>query len=428
MSVTILSIADTHTPAYNNQNLVASSTNSSQTNFKYVVTVEVNDGFSVQNIELKILPRPDNSKLYFNPQRVVEANIASVFTPVETANNYFFYPSLSEPSQFKKVTIGIDEEYGTPVSGFGGASGSYYVWNGAYDSLDFADFTYSTTTKAKDLTLSPSNIDTINYNQRYLFKSWNRGFSTRDLRYLFLTSVDSAGNTIQDVVIENLDYDVTPNYRFNYVGLNCSPYSFNRFYGAPIIYQLDPVADLVPAATASYTFYFSDQNPPLPGISSNLNTVIIDDYCSMYKKYVMHFLNEFGNYDSYTFNLLSRNNTEKETSEFKRIPYELNASNEYRYEKYTNDTVIYNTVLTNKWTLNTDWINDAQSEWLRDLFASPDIKLEILDDPNVAGDQSALISVKCSIKNFETKKQVNDKCFNITIEIENALQDVRQRC
>ena len=43
------------------------------------------------------------------------------------------------------------------------------------------------------------------------------------------------------------------------------------------------------------------------------------------------------------------------------------------------------------------------------------------------GNQFALISVNCTLKSYETKKQVNDKLFNLTIEIENSLQDVRQR-
>jgi hypothetical protein len=76
--------------------------------------------------------------------------------------------------------------------------------------------------------------------------------------------------------------------------------------------------------------------------------------------------------------------------------------------------------------LNTDWIDDAKSAWLLDLFASPEVRLEIPDNLNMGGDQSALIAVKCTVKSYETKQQVNDKSFNYTIEIENALQDVRQ--
>lgn len=425
MAVTILTTAQAHTSAYNNQNLVASSTNSAQTNFKYVVTVQINNGYYDQDITLRIPARPDNSKLYFNPQRIAEAKVKSTFSP--TALD-FFCPSPSLPSEFKKVTIGVDEEYGSPVSGFGGASASYFVWNGAMNAIDFSNYTYSTTTSAKDLTLSPSLTDTIHVDQKYLYKSWERGFSTRDLRYLNITALDIFGNNVQDSVIENTFYDVSNPLAYvrNYVTLNCSPYGLNNFTGT-VISKTAGALPIIPAATVSYSFYFSSANPPLGTISSNLNLVYLDDFCSNYTRYVLHFLNRLGNYDSFTFNMLSRANTEKETDSYKKIPYELNGSNYYRYEEYTGDTVIYNTVLTNKMTLNSDWIDDAKSLWLLDLINSPDIKLEVPDDANVAGDSSALISVKCTLKNYEPKKQVNDKLFNITIEIENSLQDVRQR-
>lgn len=412
MSVTIVSFAQTHTPAYNNQYLVASSTNAAQTNFKYVVTVEINGGTSVDNITLDIPPRPDNGFLYYDPQRIARASIKSEFNL--TALN-FFNPSLTQSSEFKKVTIGIDEKYGSPVSGFGGVSSSYYIWNASYKSLDFADYVYATTTSAKDLTLVPSLADTIKFEQTYLFKTWHRGFSTRDTRYLLIESYDAQGNGIQAAMIENSAYTVgAGSYNRNYVSLNCSPYGLNNFTGT-IISKSDPLLDIIPSQTVRYTYYFLDT---ALATSSATNTVYIEEMCSKYSRYVLHFLNTLGNWDSFTFNKLSRYTTEKESEMFKKVPYTLTAANKYRYEKYTNDTVVYNTVLTNKMTLNSDFINENEAAWLLDLLTSPDIKLE-----NSDGD---IVSVQCKVKTYETKKKVNDKLFNITIEIENSLQDVRQ--
>ena len=173
--------------------------------------------------------------------------------------------------------------------------------------------------------------------------------------------------------------------------------------------------DNVPSNAAKYTMYFLDSSP---AISSNTYTVNIDTMCSKFSRYVLHFLNTYGNWDSFTFNKLSRYNTEKDSDMFKKIPYSLNSVNKYTYDKSVNDTVVYNTVLTNKMTLNCELINEAKAVWLWDLLTSPDIKLE-----NSSGD---IISVKCTNKNYESKKKVNDKIFNITIEIENSLQDTRQ--
>lgn len=414
MAVTILTTPGTHTPAYNNQNIVASSTNSSQTNFKYVVTIQINDGTYDQNLSLKIPARPDNSKLYFNPQKFAEAYIKS---DLNTTSTDFFVPNPSIPCAFKKVTIGIDEEYGSPVSGFGGASASYYIWNGAYDSIDFADYTYSTTTNALDLTTSPSLTDRVTTTQNLLLKTWHRGFSSRNLRYLSITAFDSAGNTVQDAVLEFALYNIGAFYTNNYVSLNIAPKALNAFAGT-ITSQSVP-GNLIPTTTSYYVLYFYAAAPIISNISSNAYTVYIDDFCSKYDLYTLHFLNYKGNYDMMNFNMKSISMTEKETDSYKKIPYSLNSSNYYRYEKYTNDTVIYNTVLKNKMTLNSNWITDDQSVWLRDLMMSPDIKMETPD-----GD---FIAVRCTLKSYETKKSVNDKMVMVTIEVENSLQDVRQR-
>ena len=412
MAVTIVSFAQTHTPAYNNQYLVASSTNAAQTNFKYVVTVEINGGTSVENTTLEVPPRPDNGFLYYNPQRIARSSIKTEFHKDETT---FFIPSLTQPSELKKVTVGIDEKYGSPVSGFGGVSSSYFIWNASYKNLSFADYVYSTTTSAKDLTLVPSLIDTIKYEQKYLFKTWHKGFSTRDLRYLYIESFDSSNNTIQVVTFENPSYTVgAGSYNRNFLSLNVSPYGINNFSGT-ITAKTNIGIDNIPSNAAKYTMYFLDSSP---AISSNTYTVNIDTMCSKFSRYVLHFLNTYGNWDSFTFNKLSRYNTDKDSDMFKKIPYSLNSVNKYTYDKSVNDTVVYNTVLTNKMTLNSNFINETQASWFWDLLTSADIKLE-----NSSGD---IISVKCTNKNYESKKKVNDKLFNITSEIENSLQDTRQ--
>lgn len=417
MSVTIVSFAQTHTPAYNHQYLVASSTMAAQINFKYVVTVEINGGTDVDNTVLEIPARPDNGFLYYNPQRIARSSVKSNFNKDSTD---FFIPSLTVPSELKKVTVGINEKYGNPVSGFGGVSQSYFVWNAAYNSIAFADYVYATSVLAKDLTLVPNRIDTVKFEQRYLLKTWHKGFGTRDLRYLIITAIDSVGNTVQETVIENPYYTVgAGTYNRNHVSLNMSVYGLNNFTGT-VISKTAGLLPIIPDATVSYTYYFYAVAPIISNISSNAYQVYISEMCSKYTRYVLHFLNSYGNWDSFTFNKLSRSTTDKDSDMFKQIPYSLNSANKYTYDKSVNDSVVYNTVLTNKMTLNSDYINEAKALWLRDLIMSPEIRLEIPDSTPY------VISVKCLLKTYESKKKVNDKLIQLTIEVENALQDTRQ--
>lgn len=423
MAVTIITSAGTHTPAYNHQNLVASSNQVAQPNHKFVVVVGINDSLYDDNTQYKLPARPDNSYLYFNPQRTAEAHIKSTF---DTSALDFFYPSVNLSSEYKKITVAVGEEYGSPVSGFPSVSASYYAWNAAYNNIEYAGYVYATTTKAKDLTLIPSLTDLIKFEQRYLYKTWHRGFSTRNIKFLNILAYDATNALTQTTVLLNQWFNAAALSQRNYITLNCAPYGLNNISGGAIVSKTNGAIDIIPSNTAYYTMYFDDGAGP-PQVSSNTYTINIDSFCGKYNRYVLHFLNRLGNYDSFTFNKLSRNNTEKETDMYKKIPYYLDSSNRYRYEAYTNDVVIYNTVLTNKMTLNSDFINDAKSTWLRDLFASPDIKLELSTG---VGDSAvtSLISVRCTLKSYETKTKVNEKLFNLTIEVDNALQDIRQRC
>jgi len=406
MAISILSSPGTHTPGYNEQYFVASSSNSNQTGFRYVVAVTVGS----DTITEKINKRPDNGQLYFDPSRIVQSYLDNTF---ESTLNI---PSYAEDSIIY-VTVGITEEYGSPVSGFAGASGSYYAWNAAYQAHDFSTYTYSTTTLAKDLTLAPSYTDTINFNQSYLYKIWHKGFGTTTLYQMRVICYDSNAAMIQDTVIRT-QYTNYADYKQNLVLVNISPASFNSmdlFLPAGYVTKTFGI-DVIPNTTSYYTVEWYNSGGATAG--SNLYRVNIDSMCYKYDRTVLHFLNRLGNYDSFTFNLLNRKNSEKKTSEYKKNPF-FNVSNDLFYLNYKSDTVTYATTITNKITLNSDWITDAQATWLKELFMSPSV---ILEDST-----GALFAVKVTDTSYESKQKVNDRVFNITVNLEYSYQDIRQR-
>lgn len=418
MALTVTSKPPAHTPAYNKQTFDIISTNNAQPNFTYecsIIISATNTNSASASILSSIAPRPDNGRAYYEPQRTIESYCKNEF-----------YPSLldfqfSLDGAITQISWSVQEKYGTPPVVVGApTTGSYMVWNAAYNNQEFAPYFYSTGTKAKDLTLAPSLTDKIIYNQKYLFKTWHIGFSSRILYRMYITATDAFGNATSSV-IEN-GFSTINSYKRNYIILNCSPYGLNNFTGSVI--SGTPGA-IIPVGTVQYTFFFLDNAGP-PNISSNTYTVNIDEYCSKFNKYVLHFLNRLGNYDSFTFNMLSRSTSEKQIQDYKKLIFERTA-NPPGYYNYSKDKLNYTTVITNKISLNTDWITDVQSVWLKELFMSPDVYLEVLDDTAVVGDQSALYSVEVTNKNYETKMKVNDKLIQIPVELEYILEDVRQR-
>jgi hypothetical protein len=418
MALTLVDSPDTHTPCYNPQGFIFSSTNTAQANFTYHFILTINGVVITRDIDAN----PIDNLFYFDAQKNAESHCKNEFWP--TILDFQF----SLDGAIRQIDWSIQEKYGTPPALQGAATtGTYYVWNAAYKTIDFPSYAFGTTTIAKDLTLVPSNIDTIHFDQKYLYKTWHRGFSTRNIRYLSVTAFDSAGATLQTTIIENAWY--TPvtgaNYVKNYIIANVSPYGLNNFWGAAIISKSAPLLDVIPANTAQYSMYFYETTPLT--VASSLYTVNIDSFCSRYDRYVLHFLNKLGNYDSFTFNMLNRETSENKQSEYKKFAARKIGSS-YTYYPYDSETVNYSTVITRRILLNSDIITDAQMNWLDELLHSPSIYLETPDDTTVVGDQRALYAVKLTNRGpFERKKKVNDKIFNLTLEVQYSFEDIRQR-
>lgn len=408
MALTKVDSPDTHTPCYNPQGFIFSSTNTAQANFTYHFILTINSIVITRDIDAN----PIDNLFYFDAQKNVESYCKNEFWP--TINDFQF----SLDGAIRKVDWSIQEKYGSPSPSLQGAAttGTYYVWNAAYKTIDFPAYAFATTTKAKDLTLSPSLTDTIHYNQRYLYKTWHVGFSTNVIRHLNIDCYDSNNNLIQSAVLENAYYNTGVTYVRNYIIANISPYSLNNFFAGAVLSQTNP-GDIIPTNTAVYLVQFKEGTPIT--LTSNLYYVYINDFCSRYDRYVLHFLNKLGNYDSFTFNMLSRETSENKQSTYKKFAARKIGSS-YTYYRYDSDTVNYSTVITRRILLNSDNITDAKMAWLDELFHSPSIYLE-------APDNSLSAVLLTNRGPFENKKKVNDKIFNVTIEVQYSFEDVRQR-
>ena len=407
MSITLIQTPNDHTPAYNHQAFWVSGSNYAQPNYKYVVTVDVDGDLTEQKIE----PRPDNNYLYFNPQRIVESYVK---------NDYQF--DIDEPTpatdSIKLVTVAISEEYGSPVSGFSASSGDYYVWNAAYQAHDFSTYSFATTTKAKHLDLMPDYTHTVHIDQKYALMTWHRGFSTQDIRELLIDCYDSAGLNIQTTVIYNQYYNTAVIDERLLITVNCSPYGLNLIETnnpSLVLSKFDPLQDIIPSTTARYELIWYTAG--LGAMSSDTTYFTVSDFCSVHERYTLHFLNRLGGMTPFVFNLLSAPKSTIERKSYINTPFEYTGI--YNYSNSISGKNNYNTVITNRITLNSDWVNEDTYLALKDLFTSPLIKLE---DEN-----GNLYAVTCTMKDYQQKKRVNDKIFNVTIDVDFDYEDIRQR-
>jgi hypothetical protein len=79
----------------------------------------------------------------------------------------------------------------------------------------------------------------------------------------------------------------------------------------------------------------------------------------------------------------------------------------------------YYTKTTPSLKLMSDWISEAESNWLLELFASPEIYLQ-------SGNELIAVA-KIKATNYGKKKVVRDKLFKIDVELELGYDNYRQR-
>jgi hypothetical protein len=98
-------------------------------------------------------------------------------------------------------------------------------------------------------------------------------------------------------------------------------------------------------------------------------TINVDNSCSKYQTYRLHWLNSMGGFDAFNFNMVSTERVEIDTKEFKKVQ-------QLDYSKTDRLKTKYYTKYTENISLNSDLLSDAEYAALEQLFLSPVVMLE----------------------------------------------------
>ena len=156
------------------------------------------------------------------------------------------------------------------------------------------------------------------------------------------------------------------------------------------------------------------------GVFNTPQTPNFYPYCeSKYEVFTIIWLNQYGGYDSYQFSKKSKRSYASEKKSFERIPYNVNPANGVmNYVQMSGSTsskvfvenqIVYDSKFKESLVLNTDIIDEATYDWLSELIISPCVFL-------FSNDSFVPIMIKDS--NYDFKKRVNDKVFNLTINVD----------
>lgn len=128
---------------------------------------------------------------------------------------------------------------------------------------------------------------------------------------------------------------------------------------------------------------------------------------------MIHFLNQYGGFESRIFSKVSRKTYDITRADFGKLPYTVDGSGAVSYKSdnnvYNENRSTYSVQFNEKLQLNSDLLTDAEYTWLSDLVLSPMIYIE---------DGGYFFPCVITDTSYEPKRVANDDLTNLTINIE----------
>lgn len=349
---------------------VFSSNQTGQVNFSYYVEVYV-DG--VLNSSHQVFPE---SGIYgkFDASQIAESELTAPTIPTDING---------VDAGFARVNVKVYERYGTtPTLQASSTSNA------------------KTVIKGKLFTNTWINTDINEYfidDDGKKFLTNCPEFKLRSSEDLFLYSiVDSYTSNVTvhlnykdvDGVSLNTESIVNTGYRLNAYSLSYS--------------ILDGYYSLVNVSTVEV--YIED----VDNIISE--TIIINiDKCYKPDTTRLHFLNQLGGVDAFTFDAVSKQSMSTQTNSFLTTQGGFDGA-AYTYSTTNSQTGNYQVTSNTKLMLESNWINEDIMQWLNDnLFTSPYILMETANGLQRVANTSASVKYK---------KNRNDMAFNVVIELD----------
>jgi len=295
----------------------------------------------------------------------------------------------------------------------GRARETKFVWNGVFNFLDFRnytenDFIPSGTTPSRWLTSVPQN--------------WEMDLDDR----MWLLAYKNDNNQQKDLIVQtnNGTYRITSPYS---TGVGSNP--GYRFISAAVgpWHLINATSSFTAIGTASfpmidnntkeYKVWYRNQ---ILQVDTEVMTFKLKRKCSKYEKIQLVFLDKLGSFIPYTFNMVSRNMKEIEKSKYKQFYGEYPvAADAWNYQTYSRGTKTLDVRVKENWMINSDWVNQETSDFLMELFESPEVYWIKEDGVSLA--------IHIEVSNIERKQTINDQIINYELMFELAQKDMKQK-
>lgn len=378
MAITIIQQPTEYTPGGNPIVFTVSSTNVAQPNFKYVANVSINGNMVAK---LKAFPNALNSdQAVFNVQELVRGffDITPIIGDGLTLPNAF-----ACDSQIALLQIEFVEEY-TSAPANSVDSNTITVWNGSFDTLEFAQWYYVYAGQYRITPDSSENVLPLT-NRPQSAKAISTPTYKQSGNIYFNCSISNEKN-YDWVTYTYYSSDGTPYRSFGIKTPNWLPHSLipaeqndSRMIGAPFLpFDVYNIPDSLTSDSNSGSVDFPQfggyysvmaSKDSTSGFQSIEYFVYLNEDCSRFEPTEIHFENQLGGVDSYVFT-----KTNRETQTIERVqaskPYlnfnQTDIATQYglpsNYSRF-NAQVDF----TRQYTASSDWLTDAEFEWLQEM-------------------------------------------------------------
>jgi hypothetical protein len=131
-------------------------------------------------------------------------------------------------------------------------------------------------------------------------------------------------------------------------------------------------------------------------------------------------MDKMGSFVPFTFTRVSRNTTSIDRKTWgQNYGSFAPATNNWNYNSWDRGTRTLDTVVNEKWVANSDWVDSATSDYLMELFQSPEVYW--------IKDNGTTVAINITTTGVERKQTINDQIINYTIEFETSVKNSSQR-
>jgi hypothetical protein len=338
-------------------------------NYKYVAELEIN---GTQVFKGKYFPHPTSNRGIIDLGAVIREYCVQSFNA--SVGGSMVADEMGEGEWRVSCVVKIREEYGTTTSAVLITDSSrvfFNYYNGRYPGFE-------SLSNYDDDVISdrPANIDLT--------------FTTGNYFIPYFAELSTAFNVVVTGGTSTRTKSITPTAANTMQLINISPSAINDEYPGNF--------------TTSTTTY---------SVAIGSKTYRVNIICTgLYKNYNVHFLNKWGGYETMMFNKVSRKTYDVERKTFKQLPYRVSSAgavsvlNNYTMYKQTTQ---FGGRFREKLRLNTDWLSDAEYQWLAQLATSAEVYIE---------DEGELYPVIMTANNYEFKEHIVDGLINLMIEVD----------